>query len=204
VAVSLDQPLFPVKPSQTVTGAAIALQSIQSLIKSPVFKVAALAFCVALGLTLLARSAKLPKVDNFWKMIEGRVSRAKDSIKKTKEGVAMAFESEDNVGWGVCSLRSKKRLGKSSFVQYDFDLPEPNQFIQLDLGQQVSLCCLDNNQNVAKGDFYLYHGHRESDMLGTLSILAPNRTPAYNAFELGKDAANFVSLFLGSAHVFDA
>jgi hypothetical protein len=41
-------------------------------------------------------------------------------------------------------------------------------------------------------------------MLGTLSILAPNRTPAYNAFELGKDAANFVSSFFGSAHVFDA
>jgi hypothetical protein len=128
----------------------------------------------------------------------------KDSVQKTKDtGVPMTFSTEDpkNVGWGVCSLRSKKRLGKSSFVQYDFDLPNPNEFIQLDLGQQLSLCCLDNKQNVAKGDFYLYHGHRENSMLGTFSILAPNRTPADNAYEMGKEAANFVSLVFGSAPV---
>lgn len=197
MAVSLDQPLLPVKPSPSITGATIALKSIQSLLTSSVFKLAVAVLCLSLGLSLAARTV-FPKLDTFWKLVQGRVSRMKDSVKKTKNvaGVPMTFSTEEkNVGWGVCSLRSKKRLGKSSFVQYDFDLPNPNEFIQLDLGQQLSLCCLDNNQNVAKGDFFLYHGgHRENSMLGTFSILAPNKTPADNAYEVGKDAANFVSL----------
>lgn len=200
MAVSLDQPLLPVRPPPSITGASIALKSIQSLLTSSVFKLAVVAVCLSFGLSLVARSV-FPKLDNFWKLVQGRVSRVKDSVKKPKDGVAMTFESDENVGWGVCSLRSKKRLGKSSFVQYDFDLPEPDKFIQLDLGQQLSLCCLDNKQNVAKGDFYLYHGHRENAILGTFSILAPNRTPADNAYEMGKEAANFVSSLFGSAPV---
>ena len=72
-------------------------------------------------------------------------------------GIPMPFDaSSDNEGWGVCTLRSKRRLGRSSFVQYEFDLPEPDYFLPLDLGQQVSVCCLDNANNVAKGDFFPY------------------------------------------------
>ena len=200
MAVSLDQPLLPVKPSPSITGATIAMKSIQSLLTSSVFKLAVVVLCLSFGLSLVARTV-FPKANTFLKLVQGRVSRMKDSVKKTKDGVPMTFQSDETLGWGVCSLRSKKRLGKSSFVQYDFDLPKSSEFIQLDLGQQLSLCCLDNKQNVAKGDFYLYHGHRENSMLGTFSILAPNKTPADNAFEVGRDAANFVSLLFGHAPV---
>ena len=108
-------------------------------------------------------------------------------------GVPMPFDSHnDNEGWGVCTLRAKRRLGRSSFVQYEFDLPEPDYFLPLDLGQQISLCCLDNGNNVAKGEFFPYNPESKP-RLGTFSILAPNRTPPENEFAIGDDAANFVS-----------
>jgi len=143
---------------------------------------------------MLARSTFMSgnKVDTFWKTVKGRISRVKDSVSKNKDGVAMTFDAEANEGWGVCTLRSKKRLGKSSFVQYDFDLPKPDAYIPLDLGQQLTLCCLDNTQTVTKGNFYLYHGDND-DKLGTFSILAPNKTPAENVYEVGRDTARFVS-----------
>jgi hypothetical protein len=132
------------------------------------------------------------KLDNFWKAVKGRISRVKDSVKSQKDGVAMTFDSGANEGWGVCTLRAKKRLGKSSFVQYDFDLPKSDEYIHLDLGQELTLCCLDNTQSVAKGNFYLYHGD-QGDQLGTFSILVPNKTPAENVYEVGRDTARFVS-----------
>jgi hypothetical protein len=115
--------------------------------------------------------------------------------KPTEEaGVPMPFDSQnDNEGWGVCTLRAKRRLGRSSFVQYEFDLPEPDYFLPLDLGQQISLCCLDNGNSVAKGEFFPYNPGSKP-RLGTFSILAPNRTPPENEFAIGDDAANFVSL----------
>lgn len=108
-------------------------------------------------------------------------------------GTPMPFDySNDNEGWGVCTLRSKRRLGRSSFVQYEFDLPEADYILPLDLGQQISVCCLDNHSNVAKGEFFCYNPDSRS-RLGTFSILAPNRTPRENEFAIGDDAANFVS-----------
>ena len=147
---------------------------------------------------MLVRSSSMPgsKLDTFWKTVKGRISRAKDSAKKNQKGVAMKFDAQANEGWGVCTLRSKKRLGKTSFVQYDFDLPKSDEYIHLDLGQQLTLCCLDSNQSVAKGNFYLYHGD-QSNNLGSFTVLAPNRTPADNAYEVGQDTANFVSKVCG-------
>ena len=108
-------------------------------------------------------------------------------------GTPMPFDySNDNEGWGVCTLRSKRRLGRSSFVQYEFDLPESDYVLPLDLGQQISVCCLDNHSNVAKGEFFCYNPDSRT-RLGTFSILAPNRTPTENEFAIGDDAANFVS-----------
>jgi hypothetical protein len=57
----------------------------------------------------------------------------------------------DKLGRGV-HLRSSDDSANHR-CQYDFDLPEPDYVLPLDLGQQVSLCCLDNDNNVAKGDF---------------------------------------------------
>jgi hypothetical protein len=111
-------------------------------------------------------------------------------------GVSMPFDSTgDNEGWGVCTLRSKRRLGRTSFVQYEFDLPSPDYVLPLDLGQQISLCCLDNANKVAKGEFFPYNSEAKK-RLGSFSILAPNRTPPENEFAIGDDAANFVSAHL--------
>lgn len=161
---------------------------------SKVFQLAVASFCFAFLVTMLARSLTSSDsvLGTFWKTVKGRVSRMKDSVQNNKEGVAMKFDSPASEGWGVCTLRSKKRLGKTSFVQYDFDLPKSDEYIHLDLGQQLTLCCLDSDQSVAKGNFYLYHGEL-SNKLGTFSVLAPNRTPADNAYEVGQDTANFVS-----------
>lgn len=106
----------------------------------------------------------------------------------------MEFSTDgDSDGWGVCSLRAKRKVGKSGFVQYDFDLPESDYVLPLKLGQQVSLCCLDNNNAVSKGDFYPYSTSAKPKK-GVFSIVAPNKkVVGANEFALGEDAANFVS-----------
>jgi ferredoxin-NADP reductase len=43
---------------------------------------------------------------------------------------------------------------------------------------------------VAKGNFYLYHSEG-SDKLGQFSVIAPNKTPAENVYEVGRDTARF-------------
>lgn len=190
MAVSLDQPLFPVKPTTTFTS--VMMKSVQSLVKSNIFQLAIVAFLLAFSVSMLARATGSgSKVDSFWTSVRNKISRVTDSVTK-KEGVPMTFDSQANEGWGVCSLRAKKRLGKSSFVQYDFDLPKSDEYIHLDLGQELTLCCLDNTQTVTKGNFYLYHGDQDNK-LGSFSILVPNKTPAENVYEVGRDTARFVS-----------
>ena len=127
-------------------------------------------------------------ISNFFSVFGRMAKRQVNEV-----GTPMPFDySNDNEGWGVCTLRSKRRLGRSSFVQYEFDLPEPDYVLPLDLGQQISVCCLDNHSNVAKGEFFCYNLDSKT-RLGTFSILAPNRTPTENEFAIGDDAANFVS-----------
>jgi len=129
-------------------------------------------------------------------IISGIISRVQTLFRKPSyaEGTPMPFDfSNENEGWGVCTLRSKRRLGRSSFVQYEFDLPEPDWVLPLELGQLISVCCLDNHSNVAKGEFFPYKPDAKP-RLGTFSILAPNRTPTENEFAIGDDAANFVSV----------
>lgn len=129
------------------------------------------------------------------KFTKGFALRLAD-LKPSRDGVPMTFDDKDNDGWGVCTLRSKKRLGRTNFVQYDFDLPKPNQVLPLKLGQQAALCCLDNTGSVSKGDFYVYHP-QTNPMLGRFAIVAPNKGGSDNEYDVGSDAANFVSLLLG-------
>ena len=105
----------------------------------------------------------------------------------------MTFSDSENDGWGVCTLRSKKKFGKTSFVTYEFDLPKSNFVLPLKLGQQIELCCLDNRGNVAKGDFYVYHP-AANPSLGRFSIIAPNKSAMENEYEVGSEASNFVSV----------
>lgn len=182
-------------------------KSLLGLLKSEVFRATVMIFSLFMVLSLITRSLNNTRPDDsgrsrsadpirsFFTAVLGRIGKVRDLFRTQtmEEGKPMLFDySSENDGWGVCSLRAKRRLGKSSFVQYEFDLPQPDYVLPLDLGQRISLCCLDDDDNVAKGDFFPY-SVESSPTLGTFSILAPNRTPLENEFAIGDDAANFVS-----------
>jgi len=112
-----------------------------------------------------------------------------ERVKPDEQGIPMPFE-EGNEGWGVSTLRSRKRLGKTNFIQYEFELPEPDYVLPLELGQQVSLCCLDNEGNVARGDFFPFSPTGKTKP-GSFSVLVPNKSPEENIVLLGLEAANF-------------
>eukprot|EP00957_Ditylum_brightwellii_P042447 3214504-Ditylum_brightwellii.AAC.1 len=76
----------------------------------------------------------------------------------------MPFHPEDD-GWGVCMLRSKEQIGRSPFVRYDFDLPRADYVLPLSLGQTITLCCLDESDNIVEGNFYTF-----KEDTGTFSI----------------------------------
>ena len=97
-----------------------------------------------------------------------------------------------HVSINYCNIYNPKSVLHLKTVQYEFDLPEPDYVLPLDLGQQISVCCLDNHSNVAEGEFFPYNPDGKT-RLGTFSILAPNRTPTENEFAIGDDGANFVS-----------
>jgi len=232
LAVSLDQPLLP-KPTiptmpsfrtpelnvptvniDTSAFRSKILKSIAALLASDVFKVAALAFCFAFSLSLLSKSgiSVLPalqsipqKFSKLIKVIKGTLSRfsEKTFTKKKKSGTPMTFDDNVNDGWGTCTLKARKKIGKSSFEQFEFTLPSPDNVLPLDLGQQISLCCLDNNNHVAKGEFYPYVSGKHAK-LGSFSILTPNYDSSTdNDFALGNDAANFARVLRDDLKVGD-
>lgn len=207
LAVNLDQPLLPRASFQASKTRMI--QALLALVVSDAFKVAALAFMFAFVLSLAAKSSKLPSSESarsvlrsirtnlltgtstFLKKVNGRTSRIAEKLfKRGDRGVPLTFDDSTNEGWGVCTLHSKRRLGKSSFIKYDFDLPRKDNVLPLQLGQQLSLCCLDSGRNVAKADFYPYV--QTTAKLGRFAILAPNYgTQMDNEYAVGSEAANF-------------
>lgn len=210
--VSSSPPRSPMKvPDMNIDWKPIK-KALIALLKSEIFRTTLVVFTLFFVASIIAKSINNSRAEGdtssknlassisaFFGSIKSffsaRVGKVRDRFKSepVEEGIPMPFDySSDNDGWGVCSLRAKRRLGKSSFVQYEFDLPEPDYVLPLELGQQISLCCLDDDNNVAKGDFYPYSAE-SSPSLGTFSILAPNRTPKENEFAIGDDAANFVS-----------
>jgi NAD(P)H-flavin reductase len=161
------------------------------LMSSNVVRVAAVAFLVAFAVSMAARfSGSISQgFSNFFKTLNGRFEALVERVKPVEEGVPMPF-AEGNEGWGVCTLRSRKRLGKTNFIQYEFDLPEPDYVLPLELGQQVSLCCLDNENNVARADFFPFHPTAQSKP-GSFSVLVPNKSPEDTVVLMGLEAANF-------------
>ena len=165
---------------------------------SDISKAAFIAFVIVSALTIIVRSGSLLRaLGSFLAFFKGAGLRIVDQLKPKKDGVPMTFADDENDGWGVCTLRSKRKLGKTSFVQYEFDLPKSNHVLPLKLGQQCELCCLDNKGNVAKGDFYVYHS-AVNTILGRFSIVAPNKSSMENEYDVGPEAANFVSRHLSS------
>lgn len=186
--------------------------SLLKIVASDVFRAAVVAFLLAFTLSILARNSWVQvdlssiwngiqsQMTNIWKLAKGRAGLLLDALRPKRDGVPMTFDVAENDGWGVCTLRSKKRLGKTSFVQYDFDLPKSNNVLPLKLGQQISFCCLDESGNVAKGEFYPYILGKPK--LGTFSILAPDRTLEDSQFSIGADSANFVSEGVLKTHTY--
>ena len=222
VTVRLDQPLMST-PHQlfTATGSTAASSSstaakagrsaaaaaaskfsfgklLKALGDSKIAKLAAVTFCLTLVVSLSLRvllgsdtvSSRLTK---FAKMVKGRTERIVDRYRPTPASTPMPFEDE-NEGWGICSLKARKRLGKTQFLQFDFELPKPEYTLPLDLGQQISLCCLDNDGNVARGSFFPFY-KENSETPGSFSILAPNIEGVdseESIFRMGLENANFI------------
>lgn len=165
-------------------------------------KVAAVALCAVLAFTLLARS--VPGVRSLGALLNGRWQAMIESIRGRTEpvGMPMPFDDTDGEGWGVCTLRSKRVLGKTSFIRYDFDLPHSDYVLPLELGQKIEMCCLDAEDNVAKGDFYVYQPDRKAQP-GVFSVLAPNRSPQENSNVVGDATADLVSVLKTDVRVGD-
>lgn len=161
------------------------------IMSSNVVRIVVMAFLAAFALTMLVRlsGSFAQTIAKFAKTMNGRIERLMERVKPQEEGIPMPFD-EDNEGWGVSTLKSRKRLGKTSFIQYEFELPEADYVLPLELGQQISLCCLDNEGNVAQGDFFPFSPTAKSKP-GSFSILVPNKTPEENVVLMGLEAANF-------------
>lgn len=97
------------------------------------------------------------------------IERVSDAMTTEKQAVPMPFEQGSD-GWGVCTLSSIKRFGKTSFYRYTFDLPDPGYILPLVLGQTVSLCCLDSEENIVQAEFFSFQPDRKSK-LGSFSLL---------------------------------
>ncbi|KAL7575990.1 hypothetical protein ACA910_000778 [Epithemia clementina (nom. ined.)] len=202
ISVSLDQPLFSDGLFTTASTAAKrasmrdALEKfVNTMMQSKVAKAAIITFCVALVFSLALRVVIGPSnslsdyIAKLSKLARGRWERMTERWRVEPKGQPMPFE-EANEGWSVCTLRSRKRLGKTQFMQFDFDLPKSEFTIPLDLGQQIALCCLDNEGNVARGNFFPFYP-TSNPRPGSFSILVPN-VDSELLFRIGLDNANFV------------
>jgi hypothetical protein len=111
-------------------------------------------------------------------------------------GPGVPMKIDTTTKWGVCTMGSSdgpKPIGKSSMVQYDFQLSTSNQYLPLALGQQLTLCCLDNNDKVTKANFYPLSSSNNRRTLGSFSLAVPNHSWEENETIMGADRANFVS-----------
>jgi hypothetical protein len=90
----------------------------------------------------------------------------------------MVFEGEGGDGWGVCTLASVQKLGRSQYTEYEFKLPRQDHVLQLALGQQLTLCCLDSADNVTKKNHYVYSKKsKKGKRKGHFSIVAKKYVP---------------------------
>ena len=158
-------------------------KSVLSVLLSDVFKTACVAFLIAFFITFAGKSSRQitkslkpigNSVKHFSRLMKGKVSRVFERFNKETEGVPMAFEGDGEDGWGVCTLASAKKLARSQYTEYEFKLPKADNVLQLALGQQLTLCCLDSADNVAKRNYYVYSPKKSK---GQFSIIASEYVP---------------------------
>jgi len=183
LAVSLDRPLLsPVEYTYRapVTSSKGVWSSFLAVLLSDVFKTAAVAFLLAVGLSLVPKLLSTVKSntknngDNasssgvggsaFLSALASRILTPIQSImlpllsknkqNKQREAYSTPMPFEGDGGWGKCTLRSKKDIG--SFTVYEFALPESYYTVPLGLGQQLEFCCLSSSDDICTGSFYPY------------------------------------------------
>lgn len=207
LAVSIDKPLLtPIEYGYRASSPTNIWRSFLAVLLSDVFKTAMVAFLITAGVTLLSKcftggaatsgsgggfSNILTKLKNFFATIT-KSSRAKP----VNRSVPMPFEGDG--GWGKCTLRSKKKVGSSSFTVYEFALPKPEYNIPLALGQQLDFCCLSSDDDICAGSFYPYEVGNESGVSqrGVVRIVLPESDSVEaNAAQVGMGNSKFVSTF---------
>lgn len=96
----------------------------------------------------------------------------------------MPFNMDD--GWGLATLVNKRDV--ANFVEYEFALPKKEYSLPLALGQQLTLCCLDDEDEVIQGNFFVRV--KKGDK-GVFRIVCPKTN---HEFALGKDRAYFAKV----------
>lgn len=209
--IRIDQPLLSPEFSRRSTSA--VWSSLLTMFISDAFKTACLAFIIAFGISFVSKyvksASKLPLplriAINNYKIARGKVLIFLERFKEKVEGEPVEFDPLISDGWGVCTLTSKSKVGRSNFVKYDFSLPKANHILNLALGQQISLCCLDKSENVSKGDFYLFS---DRNQLGSFSILAhdvdTNSSQEKDIeVEVGKEVSHFSKVLKSDLEIGD-
>jgi hypothetical protein len=116
---------------------------------------------------------------------EGEISMLDDA----PATIPMPFdEMDENEGWGVCRLRSKRRYKEgTSFFRLDFDLPDSRYVLPLDLGEAVTVCCLNSRNEAVKADFYPFQLGQDAEP-GRFSLLVPDPSLTYPSNAIGDDS----------------
>ncbi|EEC48993.1 predicted protein [Phaeodactylum tricornutum CCAP 1055/1] len=198
VRVAIDQPLisdtfFTKGAAAKATARTGILQTVTGALSAISLRTVLTTVFVALLATILVRSSSsiAETLGKTFRLVSGRVQRVWERFQRVDEGIPMPFDEKANDGWGICTLKSKERLGKSNFMQYTFDLPEPDYVLPLDLGQQISMMCLDDDGDVAQGDFFSYN-LSASPKPGSFTILFPTGSHEENTCSIGSSGANFL------------
>ena len=203
LAVRLDQPVLSSTQFRSATN--MFTKSILAVLVSDVFKTALVAFAIALFITAASKSTKQASklfkpitsaIKHSFRLAKGKYTRFTDKFHtEAKGGVPMMFEGDPEDCWGVCTLSSVKPIERSQYIEYEFKLPKEENILQLALGQQLSLCCLDSADNVAKRNYYVYS---PKNTRGQFSIITTEYEPEDDV-EMKKRRArgegDFVSIF---------
>lgn len=201
LAVRLDSPILPPtnRSSELWKFAASGLVS-------QVFRTALITLAIALAIALVRKFTSsfinrfteplMQSLSHGYRVSRGRLLRIFDERPDIKNigGTPMEFNDEEMDGWGVCTLSSREAVGRSQFVKYGFDLPRKDNTLELLSGQQVTLCYLDQRDNVAKGDYYLYSPPTSK---GSFSIIVPKDKRTYAATGAAEESPDFAELSIG-------
>jgi hypothetical protein len=134
-------------------------------------------------------SRTFPTLTHYVKLLKGHYNRIADRAREYRSTSAppLAFVGDQ---WGVATLSSKVPLSDSGYSKYTFTLPSAST-LGLDLGQQVTLCCLDSAKNVVKSDFYAASSRDTVGSFDVIGLSSGAHTADKAAAVLGSTGATF-------------